>query len=357
MLPSVRSETFRQGVTWALVVLVIYLLYQVSKDFLVPLVWAAILAIFFFPVHKFFLRKVESANLASLFSVTAVAVLLIAPLAWIVPAFVAEAGSVIGRFRTEELLPQATAWIERQFVQLPLPLGTFEDMVNKVGQEIGGFLAAQSARLAGNVAVFLFHISVMLLTLFYMFRDGSKLVNFLKDISPLGGDYSERMRKEVSDLISVTLSSGFVVSAVQGILGGLVFWFLGMPSPLFWSVIIAFLAFLPIVGPWLVWIPAAIGLVVSGDVAGGIALASLGLVLISGADNVLRPILISGRSQLNGLLVFIGVLGGISTFGLLGIVLGPLVMATAVGMLKGYQEGVREQQIESAEPKEAAQLL
>jgi len=354
VLSSVKSQTFRQAVTWSLVILVIYLLFQVSKGFLVPLAWAAILAIFFFPVHKFFLGKVENANLASLFSVLAVAVLLIAPMAWIVPAFVSEAGSVIGRFRTEELLPRATAWIERQFVQLPLPLGTFENMVNKVGQELGGFLAAQSARLAGNVAIFLFHISVMLLTLFYMFRDGPKLVNFLKDISPLGGDYSERMRKEVSDLVSVTLSSGFVVSAVQGILGGLVFWLLGLPSPLFWSVIIAFLAFLPIVGPWLVWIPAAIGLVISGDVANGIALASLGLVLISGADNVLRPILISGRSELNGLLVFIGVLGGISAFGLLGIVLGPLVMATAVGMLKGYQETVREQQMESAAREEAA---
>lgn len=325
-------------------ILVIYLLYQVSRSFLVPLTWAAILTIFFFPVHRYFLGKVESANLASLFSVTAVAVLLIAPLAWIVPAFVSEAASVIGRFRAEELLPQATAWIERQFVELPLPLGTFEDMVNKVGQEIGGVLAAQSARLAGNVAVFLFHVVVLLLTMFYLFRDGPKLVNFLKDISPLGGDYSERMRREVSDLISVTLSSGFVVSAVQGLLGGLVFWFLGIPSPLFWSVIIAFLAFLPIVGPWLVWIPAAVGLVISGDVANGMALAALGFVLISGADNVLRPMLIAGRSQLNGLLVFIGVLGGISAFGLLGFVLGPLVMATAVGMLKGYQESVREQQ-------------
>ena len=344
MLPSVRSQSFRQGVTWGLAILVIYLLYQVSKGFLVPLAWAAILTIFFFPVHKYFLGKVESANLASLFSVTAVGVLLIAPLGWIVPAFAAEAASVIGRFRTEELLPQAAAWIESQFAQLPLPLGTFEDMVNTVGQEIGGFLAAQSARLAGNVAVFLFRIIVMLLTMFYLFRDGSKLINFLKDISPLGGDYSERMRKEVSDLISVTLSSGFVVSAVQGFLGGLVFWFLGMPSPLFWGVIIAFLAFLPIVGPWLVWIPAAIGSIINGDVANGIALAVLGLVLISGADNVLRPMLIAGRSELNGLLVFVGVLGGISTFGLLGVVLGPLVMATAVGMLKGYQESVREQQ-------------
>ena len=157
--------------TWGLVILVIYLLYQVSKGFLVPLAWAAILAIFFFPVHKYFLGKVESANLASLFSVTAVGVLLIAPLGWIVPAFAAEAASVIGRLRTEELLPQATAWIEQQFAQLPLPLGTFEDTVNKVGQEIGGFLAAQSARLAGNVAVFLFHIVVMLLTMFYLFRD------------------------------------------------------------------------------------------------------------------------------------------------------------------------------------------
>ena len=189
--------------------------------------------------------------------------------------------------------------------------------------------------------MFLFRIIVMLLTMFYLFRDGSKLVNFLK--RHLASWRGLQRADEVRRLISVTLSSGFVVSAVQGFLGGLVFWFLGMPSPLFLGSDHCVSCILAHRRPWLVWIPAAIGSIINGDVANGIALAVLGLVLISGADNVLRPMLIAGRSELNGLLVFVRRACGISTFGLLGVVLGPLVMATAVGMLKGYQESVQEQ--------------
>jgi predicted PurR-regulated permease PerM len=150
------------------------------------------------------------------------------------------------------------------------------------------------------------------------------------------------MMAEVTELISVTISSGLVVAMVQGLLGGFVFWIVGLPSPIFWGVITAFLAFLPLVGPWLVWVPAGVGLLVQGQTGRGVALLCLGLVLVSGADNVLRPVLIAGRSQLNGLLVFVGILGGIQAFGFLGVVLGPLIMATVVGMLKGYRESLRE---------------
>ena len=155
-------------------------------------------------------------------------------------------------------------------------------------------------------------------------------------------------------MIAVTLSSGFVVAGAQGLLGGLVFWILGLPSPIFWGVIIGLLAFLPVVGPWLVWIPAAVGLILNGQTGRGIALMVLGFVVISGADNVLRPVLIAGRSQLNGLLVLVSVLGGIQAFGFLGVVLGPLVVATAAGLLKGYRDSLKEQHSLPSPSSEAA---
>ncbi len=344
MVQRINTHTFQQAVSWVLVALVLYFVYRVVKAFLVPLTWAAVLTIFFFPVHRWVARKVLKPNLAALLTVAGVTMLLVAPVVWLVPAFVGEALSTIRSLPSEELLPRVRSLLD-QLEQFPVPLPDFEQLLREASQKAGTFLAQQSARIAGNLALFVFDLVVMILAMFYLFRDGPEVVGLVRDISPLGGEHRDRMMQEVVELISVTLSSGMIVAIVQGALGGLVFSLLDMPSAVFWGVIIALLAFLPVVGPWLVWGPAAIGLIFGGSSARGIALLVLGFVVVSGADNVLRPMLIAGRSQLNGLLVFVSVLGGINAFGFLGVVLGPLVVATAVGLLRGYRESLREQSI------------
>jgi predicted PurR-regulated permease PerM len=121
--------------------------------------------------------------------------------------------------------------------------------------------------------------------------------------------------------------------------GGLAFAILGIGSPVFWGVMMAFFSFVPLLGTWVIWVPASIWLMVDGHLAKGIVLLALGALVIGSVDNFLRPWLLSGRAQLNALLVFIGVLGGISVFGMLGLVLGPIVIATAAGALQAYRQG------------------
>jgi predicted PurR-regulated permease PerM len=149
-------------------------------------------------------------------------------------------------------------------------------------------------------------------------------------------------------MLSATIRAGLLVAAVQGLLGGITFAILGLPSPVFWGVVIAFLSLLPIFGAWMVWLPAGIGLLLGGQVGRGVALLIAGLLLISAVDNVLRPILIAGRSQLNGLLVFISILGGMQVFGFIGLVLGPLTVATAAGLIRGYRDSLKNSAADSA---------
>ncbi len=337
------TQSFQQVVAWALAALIAYFLYRVLEAFLVPLTWAAILAIFFFPLHrKVSQRFSRRRNLAAFLSAATVTVLLVGPAAWLAPAFVSEAIATLRAVPSGQFLQRAESLIDPTLSSLPIKVGSFDELLARLTENLGSQVGAMSALIASNVFAFLFDLVVVILALFYLFRDGPDFVRFLTDVSPLGGEHQERMMSEVNELISVTISSGLAVAVTQGLLGGLLFWALGLRAPVLWGVTMALLAFLPVIGPWLVWGPAGLGLILSGSTGRGITLLVLGFVLVSGADNVLRPIMIADRSQLHGLLVFISVLGGFSAFGLLGVVLGPLIVATAVGLLRGYRESVRE---------------
>lgn len=343
-----NTELVQRAIMWSLSGLVVYCLYLVSKPFLAALVSATVLSIFAYPLHRMACRNIESANLAAFTSACFVSLVILVPLGWLVPAFVREALAVVRTVPTVEVLPRAKEFFDSYFGQSPIPIGDFDTIVRNLSQRAAAFLAEESARLAGNVAGWIIDLIVMVLALFYLFREGRNVLQMVKEVAPMGARHRERMMAEVVELITVTISSGLVVAVMQGILSGFIFWLVGISSAVFWGGVSGFLAFLPVVGPWLVWAPAGIGLIANGHMGRGTLLLILGFIVISGADNLVRPILIAGRAQLNALLVFIGVFGGIQAFGFIGVVVGPLVVATAVGFLKGYSESLREQR---AEPK------
>lgn len=337
-----RLAARREALAWILVLGLLYLLYLVIEPFLSPLIWAAVLAVFFFPAHRRLRDRVRSPSLSALLSVIAVALLLVVPVVMLTPAFVGQTAQVISDLPLGEIVDRVERGLEFLSARLPPSVGnidkTLEEGVSAASKKVGGW----SAKVVGNFALFILDFVVLLLALYYLFRDGPHLVELLRDVSPFGGERHDVMMKQAMDMITVTISSSFVVAAVQGALGGMAFAVLSLPSPVFWGVVTALMAFLPFVGAWMIWMPAGVALLLQGQTGRGIALLVMGAVLVSLVDNILRPILIADRSRLNGLLVFISVLGGIQTFGLLGIVLGPLIMATAVGLLKGYQESLAE---------------
>jgi predicted PurR-regulated permease PerM len=328
-------------VAWLLAAGLVYLVYLVFRPFLTAMLWAGVLGVFFFPGHRWLLSRVGRPRLTALLSTIVVATLLAAPLAWLAPAFINQAVETVSRLPSQQIMEHLVAaadWISRN---IPGAEFKIEDVAPEAVRGARGRIGAWSAQLVGNLAGFVIDAIVLLLGLFYLFLDGVRLVDLLRDISPFGGERHDRMMAETIDMISTTIRAGLLVAAAQGLLGGLTFAILGLPSPVFWSVVIAFLSLVPIFGAWMVWLPAGVGLLLSGDVGRGAALLIAGLVLISAVDNVLRPILIAGRSQLNGLLVFISILGGIQVFGFIGLVLGPLTVATAVGLIRGYRDSLQ----------------
>ena len=290
MAQKTNTQIFQRAVTWSLTALVIYFLFLVFKSFLVPLTWAAVLTIFAFPLHRAILRKIESANLGALISVGVVTFILLVPVGWLAQAFVAEAFAVVRSVPTVEVLPKARALIEQLLQQVPIPFGDLDQIVRDLSQKFGAELAELTARFAGNVARFVFHMVVMLFAMFYLFRDGRDVLNALREISPLGGEHRDRMILEVAELISVTVFERLGSRDRPGIAcrppflgaGAELARLLGRDHRL--PGLLAGRRALASVGGRRR--PACF---MTGSTGRGIALLILGFLVVSGADNVLRP--------------------------------------------------------------------
>ena len=328
----------REALAWLLAALLVYLCYRIVSPFLSSLIWAIILGTFFYPAHRRVRARLRRPSLAALTSTLAVALLLIAPMVWLGWTFVTEAVDGIRNAPRAEIAEKIRDGLDFVSARVPASFGDVEARIAEWAEAASERLLGLTAKLPGNIAGFILGFIVLHLTLFHLFRDGHKLVRLLREISPFEGARHDVMVKQTIDLIAVTINAGFIVAFVQGVLGGLSFMLVGLGSPILWGVVMAVASFLPILGAWMIWLPAAITLLVAGEIGRGVTLLILGGLLVSGVDNVLRPILIAGRSQLNALLVFISILGGVGAFGLVGVVLGPLVIATAVGLVTGYRE-------------------
>lgn len=325
-------------VFYGTVILLAYLLYLLFRPFLKPLAWAAIFAALFHPpFRRLEVRwgKTSAAAIATL----VVTLVIVGPVLVVAVAFVEEVAlavrSVDLSMQTEGFARLQRIWSRVQVERLGMDLGSLEDIVKQGSAWLAGRVAGGAGILFRNLITIVVDLVVMLFAVFFFFRDGDEIMAALRRTLPFEPEQSERMIFEAGELIQASVSAGFIVAAVQGTLGGITFALLGFGAPVFWGVIMAFFSLLPI-GAGIVWTPAAIWLLLTGSVGRGVTLIAVGVAVIGLVDNFLRPALLSGRTQLNGLLVFVSLLGGLAAFGFLGLVLGPVIMATTIGMLDAY---------------------
>jgi predicted PurR-regulated permease PerM len=209
-------------------------------------------------------------------------------------------------------------------------------LINQASANVAGFLAARVGGLLADLAVFVFHMFVALFALFFVLRDSPAIMRGMRRTMPFDEPRRERMIRQTRDLVYASVTAALIIATLQGLVGGVLFALLGLGAPVFWGVVMAFFALLPFLGTWVVWVPAAIWLASTGQMAKALTLAAVGAAVVGSIDNVLRPALLAGRTRMNGLLMFVSLLGGVSVFGLVGLILGPLVVALAAGLLEAY---------------------
>ncbi len=327
------------------IILLGYLLYRLFEPFLRPLAWAAIFAAFFYARHKQLESRFGKTAAASM-STGGVTLIIVVPCVLIVMAFIDEARQTLGSIdladggsRGLARVQRGWSWVQRQRFGRDIPN---LDVLLKMGaSRIAGLVTEGAGVFARSVVVVIVNVIIMLFALFFFFRDGDAIMARLRRILPFDPSFREGRIRETAELIKASISSGIIVALVQGAVGGVTFAVLGLGAPVFWGVIMAFFSLLPL-GAWIVWMPVAVWLLLTGEIGRGVALIVIGAGFISLIDNFLRPMLLAGRTEMNGLLVFISLLGGIAAFGLLGLVLGPVIMAAAISFVDAYATERRE---------------
>jgi predicted PurR-regulated permease PerM len=324
---------------YGIIVLLVYLVYLIFAPFLVALAWAAVLVVVSHPVHAWMSRRWGRTTAAAAATV-GVTLVLIVPALFVMTAFVREGVDAVQSIQVQAA---GSNYAKLQHlwgrIQVRFPEANWEDLtsaLNRYGEQAAAYLAERLGTVLRHTATFLFDLGVTILGMFYLYRDGDSILVRVRELLPFEATHRERMLSDARELIFASVTSSLMAAVAHGGLGGLAFALAGIKAPIFWGVMMGFFSLVPLVGSALVWVPISISLMIGGHVGRGILLAVFCSVIVGLVDNLIRPWLMSGRAEMGGLVVFISVLGGISVFGMLGVVLGPIVVATAATLLDLY---------------------
>ena len=327
----------------AVTAIALYLCWLMLRPFMGVLAWAGVLVVVFYPVHSRLVERTGRRSLSALISCLLVVLLAVLPLTLVTAAVIHEFSKVAPNLpttfsellsRQPAILARVTGWVQNSFgIDLLASQDFFIQQLRNMSQRLLG----ASFGLVGNVVGNIVKAFFVIFTMYYLFRDGDKITSRLPDALPLEREQSVTLIFRTKQVISASVYGVVTIAALQGFLAGLAYWILGIPSPILWAVLTGFVCMIPLAGSFLVWLPLAIYLMINGHWTKAILLILWGALAISTIDNFLRPKLVGNQTRLHELFIFFSVLGGISVFGLLGIVLGPVVLAITLGLLQTFQ--------------------
>jgi predicted PurR-regulated permease PerM len=333
-----QSSSLEQKVFLLLLLLVSLAFFWVLWPFYGAVFWGAVFALMFSPLYLSLLKKLpQKRTLAAVLTVSIILVLVILPLSLIFALLSQEAANVYQRVQSGDI--SLTRYFQQIYNALPswitgmldrsglYNLGLIQERVSASLTKGGQFFAAQALSIGQNAFDFLVSFFIMLYLLFFFLRDGAVLSRRIKDAIPLEPEIKRNIFSKFTTVIRATVKGNIAVAMLQGALGGLIFWFLGIHAPVLWGTLMAFLSLLPAVGAALVWIPVAIYFLATGAIWQGVLLMVFGVLVIGLVDNILRPVLVGKDTKMPDYVVLVSTIGGMALFGLNGFVIGPVIAA------------------------------
>lgn len=316
------------------VVTVVFL--AMLAGFFQAIFWAVTLGILFLPLQRFLEAKLNGRrSLAAVLSVFAILITVIVPAFFVASAVVGEAGNLYARIQSgevdpgaalrwaQQMSPRATEWAAQIGIEVEELRGKVSELATKGSQ----YVASLALTAGQNVARFAVLFFLMLYLLFFVLREGDSLLDHMIRALPLGDERERTLFAKFAEVSRATIKGTLIVGMVQGTLGGILFWALGIEAAVFWGVVMVLLSVLPAVGAGLVWLPAAIVLAANGDWMKAAIMVGVGALVIGMVDNLLRPMLVGRDTKMPDYVILLSTLGGLTTFGISGFVIGPVIAA------------------------------
>lgn len=325
-----------QGVFLSLLLLVTVLFFYLMKPLFAPVFWACVIGLLFYPVQQSLLRRFgDKPTLAALTTLLLCVVVAVIPILLVLTSVVQEGADLYARIESGEVNPgayidsvqKALPFLQRGLDWIGMDMDSLKQQASS-GALAAGTYAAQNILSLGQMTFgFVFSLALMLYMTFFLLRDGAHLMNLIIRALPVGDEREKLLFAKLAEVTRATVKGTLVVAIVQGALGGIIFWILGIPSPTLWGVAMAVMSLIPTIGAGLIWLPFAIYLFATGDVSSSLILIAYGVLVIGLADNVLRPVLVGRDTKLPDWLVLLSTIGGLGMFGINGFVMGPLIAA------------------------------
>lgn len=337
-----QSERLSHLLFYGAVALIVWLGYRIAEPFFSEIGWALVLAVCLDPVRVRLLGRLGPTRTALVLTLLVV-VLLVIPVLFVASTIMTEGASAVSFVEIQLKNGGLSVWFHEgwQFLRDRVPgLPTEGEAITTVTNSVGAaakFLADRAGGVLKGVVNFVFSLALTLAMLFFLLRDWSSFATGARRMLPFGHEQNEELMAIANALISASVTAALAIALCQAVIGGAAFAILGIKGAVLWGAMIGVLSFLPMVGATLVWLPAAAWLALSGSVAKGITLFLIGILVLGNVDNVIRPLLLSGKAKVSTPVLIISLLGGLSAFGFIGVVVGPLVAALLTALVQSYQ--------------------
>ncbi|AIL32963.1 AI-2E family transporter [Basilea psittacipulmonis] len=345
------STSFQYYVFLFLLAAVSLAFFMLIKPYFSAILWAVILALIFRPAYIYIERRIKKPTISALLTELLIILIALIPLSLLMAALTKEVVSFYQNILSGQI--NIGAYLSAIFQALPdsvqhwlhdngwEDVSHIQDKLRQLATKTSGYMASQAVSIGSDTFSVVVSLGIMLYLLFFFLRDGRKIFQNIATAVPLGNEEKLRLFKKFTAVSKATVKGNFLIALIQGILGGAIFWMLGINNPLLWTVVMAFLSLLPAIGSAIVWLPTSVYLLAVGDYISGVVLLLWGVVVMGLADNFLRPILVGKSTRLPDYLVLISTLGGLALFGIDGLVLGPLIAALFLvlwELLSSYSE-------------------
>lgn len=345
-----KKRSHSKYIFYALFIIVIIASFNIIKPYITSIISAFLLSFIFYPLYSKINKKVKSENLASALIILLIILIVFLPLTITVITITKQAQNGISFANSlfdqvQSIEPQENSFIASIFNQIN-GFG-FGDGLAQIINKFITFIINQASSMILKVSMFALHFFLILFIIFYLLKQGPKLIDYVLDVLSMEYTHKEVLIKNIKDIIFAVIYGFFLTAVVQGALGALGFFIFGFSDPLFWGIMMMFAAIIPFVGTAIIWVPAVIINAIinianqdSMAVIYSILFFLYGVFIISGIDNLIKPKIIGDRAKIHPIVILLGVLGGIPTFGIIGIILGPLVLSILITFIKIYNREI-----------------